>query len=109
MVSDLSARQVVGKQQASAKKGGKLGLGVSSLTTEWKEGESGNYRPEEGSACFSQAEFKEKDWAYPASSIMDAAFGRGHTIWKFAEATQPDEAGWQTCVSPPMKDGPIHR
>ncbi len=29
---------------------------------------------------------------------MDVVFGRGNTIWKFAESALPDPVGWQTCA-----------
>jgi len=29
---------------------------------------------------------------------MDVTFGRGHTIWKFADCTSPDQNGWQSCA-----------
>ncbi|HUS92975.1 MAG TPA: GDSL-type esterase/lipase family protein [Phycisphaerae bacterium] len=72
-----------------------LRVTVSSLAAPWVEGTSASYRRQEGSSCFVQAELGKRDWAYPGSTLMDVAFGRGHTIWRFAEATPPDENGWQ--------------
>ena len=76
-------------------------LGVSAISSKWTEGTSQNYHPEKGSSCFVQAEYKERNWAYPGSTIMDVTFGRGHTIWKFADCSPPDQQGWQTCAVDP--------
>ncbi len=76
-------------------------LGVSSLAGEWGEGTSKKYHPQQGSSCFIQAKYLEKDWAYPGSTILDAVFGRGNTIWRFAESSLPDFSGWQTCAVDP--------
>ena len=74
---------------------------VSSLASPWAEGTSSRYRRQEGSSCFTQAELGKRHWAYSGSTLMDVAFGRGHTIWRFAEATAPDAKGWQAvAVSP---------
>ncbi|MCM2283281.1 MAG: DUF4091 domain-containing protein [Desulfobacula sp.] len=76
-------------------------LGISTLASEWTEGRSKNYRLEKGSSCFEQAQHEEKDWAYPGSTIMDVSFGRGHTVWKFADCPVPDNQGWQACAISP--------
>ncbi len=76
-------------------------LGVSSLASEWREGTSKKYHPQQGSACFIQAKSLEKDWAYSGSTILDVVFGRGNTIWRFAESSLPDLSGWQTCAVDP--------
>lgn len=76
-------------------------IGVSSVASKWVEGTSKRYRRQIGSSCFAQAEYKKRDWAYPGSTLMDVVFGRGHTIWKFAECTAPDADGWQVCAVDP--------
>ncbi len=76
-------------------------VGISTIGSEWVEGESKSYRAEIGSSCYAQAQYGEKDWAYPGSNIMDVSFGRGHTIWKFSDCTLPDKQGWQTCAIAP--------
>ena len=76
-------------------------LGISTVGSRWVEGTSSSYRPQKGSSCFNQAEFKKRDWSYPGSTVMDVTFSRGHTIWKFADCSPPDEQGWQTCAVDP--------
>jgi len=73
-----------------------LRVTVSSVAAPWVEGTASGYRRQEGSSCFVQAELGKRDWTYPGSTLMDAAFGKGHTIWRFAEASGPDAAGWQS-------------
>jgi hypothetical protein len=41
------------------------------------------------------------NWAYAGSSLMDVVFGRGQTIWKFADGSPPDQDDWQTCAVAP--------
>ena len=76
-------------------------LGASSVATEWKEGNGREYRKEFGSACFSQSQYKMKDWAYPGSDVLDSIFGKGNTLWRFADCTTPDNEGWQKCAIQP--------
>ena len=73
-------------------------LTVSSLASDWVEGDSSSYKPQEGSGCFNQAKYKQADWAYPGGNLLDVAWGRGNTIWRFAEATPPDDKGWQAAA-----------
>ena len=76
-------------------------IGVSTVAAEWAEGTSSGYRPEVGASCFDQASFQKANWAYSGSSLMDVVFGRGQTVWKFANCTPPDQGGWQTCAVDP--------
>jgi len=73
-------------------------IGVSTVAGPWVEGFSRWYWAQSGSACFLQAAYKKRDWAYPGSTLMDVVFGRGQTTWKFADCTAPDERGWQVCA-----------
>jgi hypothetical protein len=88
-------------RSASPRKGPLLRLGISTLASRWVEGTSKNYRRQTGSASFLQARQDKQDWAYPGSNLLDVIFGRGHTLWKFADCTQPDTNGWQTCAVDP--------
>jgi hypothetical protein len=77
-----------------------LRVTVSSVSAQWVEGTSSNYKAQEGSSCWSFARYsadpkKAVAWTFPGSLALDAAFGLGHTIWKFADATPPDAEGWQ--------------
>jgi hypothetical protein len=85
-------------RSASPRKTPLARLGVSTLASKWVEGTSRRYRPQSECSCYNQAMYKKKNWAYIGSTLMDVTFGRGHTIWKFAECTTPDPYGWQTCA-----------
>ncbi len=76
-------------------------VGISSLASEWQEGKEKSYTAKHGVSSFSQARYKQMDWAYPGSTFMDVVFGRGHTTWKFADCTPPDKKGWQSCPIDP--------
>ena len=77
-----------------------LRVTVSTISSPWVEGTASGYKPEEGSSCWNFARYsatpeKAVAWTFPGSLVLDAAFGLGNTIWKFADATPPDEQGWQ--------------
>ena len=76
-------------------------LGISSIAGSWHEGSSNYYRPQDGSACFEQGLLNRQDWAYPGSNILDVIFSRGHSRWRFADCSIPDNQGWQTCAVHP--------
>lgn len=76
-------------------------VGVSNVAADWEEGTSRQYRTQVGSPCFNQAGFQKKNWAYPGSTVMDVVFGRGNTVWRFADCTPPDREGWQVCPVDP--------
>ena len=78
-----------------------LRVGISTLANPWKEGRFFWYLPQPGSSCFNQAFLKKTNWAYPGSTLMDVVFGKGHTIWKFAEASKPEPDGWQSIAIDP--------
>ncbi|MCF8038227.1 MAG: hypothetical protein K9K79_02825 [Desulfohalobiaceae bacterium] len=76
-------------------------VGVSTLSSRWREGRSSHYLSEVGSSCFEQAFYRHQNWTVPGSTLMEACFGRGQTIWKFADCSAPDEQNWQTCAVEP--------
>ena len=76
-------------------------LGGSTIAAPWEEGNGKRYRKEIGSACFAQAMYKKRYWTYPGSTVLDAVFGKGRTIWRFSDCTPPDADGWQACAIQP--------
>jgi hypothetical protein len=82
----------------STKKAPFLRVGVSTLASSWDEGNSSRYRPQEGASSYNQAQYLLKSWSYQGSTLMDVTFGRGNTVWKFADCSEPDNDGWQTCA-----------
>jgi len=74
---------------------------VSTLASDWVEGTSNRYRTQKGSASFLWAAQGQKPWAYPGSDITAVMNGKGHTLWRFADATPPDPDGWQTIAVDP--------
>jgi hypothetical protein len=86
---------------ATAESSPALRVSVSTVAAPWVEGTATNFEPQAGSATYASPAQGKADWAYPGSTLMDAALGRGHTIWYFADATAPDEAGWQSVAVDP--------
>ena len=78
-----------------------LRVSVSTVATPWVEGAGSSYDEQQGSSCFASPELGKRDWAFPGSTLLDAAWGKGHTIWRFAEATAPDRGGWQAVAVEP--------
>ena len=74
---------------------------VSGIGSEWVEGTSPRYAPQEGSSCFNWRRYPDVPWAHPGSDLTAVVLGSGGTVWGSAEATAPDERGWQSvAVSP---------
>ncbi|GBC59260.1 hypothetical protein DENIS_0196 [Desulfonema ishimotonii] len=85
-------------RSASPRKAPLARVGVSTLASRWAEGRSGGYTSQTGSSCFLQAEYKRRNWSSPGSTLTDVVFGPGNTLWRFADCTPPDRAGWQACA-----------
>ena len=103
--SDLRGKLITGAvvyfNTSASPKAPILRTGVSSVAGRWREGFLFCYLPLPGASCFNQAGYKVRDWAYPGSSLMDVVFSHGHTLWGFANASRPDDNGWQEIsVSP---------
>jgi hypothetical protein len=88
-------------RSASAKHAPLGRIGISTVATRWGEGSAKRLGQQDGSACFAQAALRERDWSYAGSSLLDVVFGKGHTLWKFADCSPPDKDGWQTCAVDP--------
>ena len=69
---------------------------VSSLASDWVEGNAVRYRSQPGSSSFNWAAQDRQQWAWPGSDVTAVMNGMGHTIWRFADATPPDKGSWQT-------------
>ena len=61
---------------------------VSTVSSPWEEGTGTNYAKAPGAACF----------RLPGVSpdITEVILGNGGSIWKFADASDPDAGGWQS-------------
>jgi hypothetical protein len=104
-LSPLKGKEITGAllhvRSASPVDGPLARVGVSTIAAEWKEGSSSGYRPQTGSACFSQAGLGRRNWSHKGSTVLDVVFGRGNTIWKFGDCSAPDKNGWQSCPVDP--------
>ena len=76
-------------------------VSVSTVAAPWVEGTGASYTEQNGSACVISPALGERDWAYPGSTVLDVAWGKGRTIWRFADATPPDAKGWQAVAVEP--------
>jgi hypothetical protein len=76
-------------------------VSISTVATPWVEGTGNSYDEQQGSACFLSPELGKRDWAFPGSTFLDAAWGKGQTLWRFADATKPDESNWQAVAIEP--------
>ncbi len=78
-----------------------LRVTVSTVAGDWAEGTSTGYRRQAGAASFDRAAEGERRWAGPGSDVTAAINGRGHTLWRFADAAPPDASGWQRIAVDP--------
>jgi len=74
---------------------------ASTLAAPWIEGTSSNYKEEAGASSYLFAQTPNVPWAYPGSRLNAVMLGMGHTLWGSADATDPDDAQWQTIAIDP--------
>jgi hypothetical protein len=68
---------------------------VSSVGAPWREGRSKSYAREPGAASFREAETGRRAWTEAGGDLSEVVLAAGNTRWSSAEATPPDERGWQ--------------
>ena len=68
---------------------------VSSFAAPWVEGTATRYEPQPGSSTFNSQQHPDVPWAFPGSDLTAVMLGQGGTIWRMADASPPDAAGWQ--------------
>ncbi len=68
---------------------------VSSFAAPWVEGTSPSYQAQAGSSTHNARQYPDVPWASPASDMTAVMLGQGGTIWRMADASPPDQQGWQ--------------
>ncbi|MDR3639346.1 MAG: DUF4091 domain-containing protein [Isosphaeraceae bacterium] len=68
---------------------------VGSVGAEWVEGTGSGYQPQPGSSSFNNRQNPDIPWAEPGSDLCSVILGAGGTLWRMADATEPDRQGWQ--------------
>jgi len=99
---DIEARSLVGRTVVSAalhlKKAGDEPLGrvtVSSVGAVWYEGTASNYAHEPGGVTFRHRRSPDLTWSIGGGDLTYVVLGNGGTTWRMADASPPDENGWQ--------------
>ncbi len=85
----------------SASEDPQLRVSVSTVSSEWVEGESSSYRQAVGAASFNWAASGERPWAWAGSDVTAVVNGLGNTLWAFADPTPRDAQGWQRIAIEP--------
>jgi hypothetical protein len=67
---------------------------VSTVSAPWEEGTGSGYARLPGAACFRLPGVRP--------DITEVILGNGGSIWRFADASPPDEAGWQSIPIDPV-------
>jgi hypothetical protein len=75
---------------------------VSGIGADWVEGTAETYRPQEGSSCHLARQYPNVPWSYPGSDLCAVVLGQGGTNWRMADASPPDEGGWQRVAVDPV-------
>jgi len=99
---DIEAKSLVGRTVSSAalhlKKAGDEPLRrvtVSSVGAEWYEGTASNYAPQPGGATFRHRRHPDLTWSIGGGDLCHVVLGNGGTTWRMADASPPDQNGWQ--------------
>jgi hypothetical protein len=56
-------------------------LGLSTISSPWKEGTGTGTPAKPGEACYAEAAFGERPWAHPGSDFNAVSFSHGGSIW----------------------------
>jgi len=79
-----------------------LRVSVSTVPVDWQEGNGNSYDDiVKGAASFRHAAHDRKAWSGLGGDATAALFGIGGSDWHFADATPPDDNGWQQIAIDP--------
>lgn len=79
----------------SASEDSALRVTVSTVMTEWQEGNGNNYSKESGGCSFLWAVAGKERWTKDGGDITNVTLGNGGSIWSFGDASSKDPDGWQ--------------
>ena len=68
---------------------------VSSVGAEWFEGTGSSYAVQPGGATFRQRRHPDLPWSIGGGDLCHVVLGNGGTTWRMADASPPDQDGWQ--------------
>lgn len=72
-----------------------LRVTVSTVTTQWQEGNGNSYSKESEGCSFLWAVAGKERWTKDGGDITDVTLGNGGSIWSFGDASPKDSDGWQ--------------
>ncbi|MFO0959112.1 MAG: DUF4091 domain-containing protein [Isosphaeraceae bacterium] len=70
-------------------------VSVGTIGAEWIEGTASGYQVQDGSSTFRRRRHPDGPWSYPGSDLTSVVLGQGGTIWRSADASDPDADRWQ--------------
>ena len=68
---------------------------VSSVGAEWFEGTASNYARQPGGVTFRHRRYPDLTWSIEGGDLTHVVLGNGGTLWRMADASPPDQNGWQ--------------
>jgi hypothetical protein len=99
---DLDARSLRGRTIRSAELHLKLAgdqplrrVTISSVGAEWFEGTGSDYAIQPGGVTFRRRRHSDLPWSKGGGDLCHVVLGNGGTIWRMADASAPDQDGWQ--------------
>ncbi|HZE97161.1 MAG TPA: hypothetical protein VE981_09040 [Planctomycetota bacterium] len=75
-------------------------LGISTISSPWKEGTGTGTPAKAGEACFAEAAHGERPWAHPGSDFNAVSYGHGGSLW-FSRELKAEADGWLSIEVPP--------
>ena len=79
-----------------------LRVTVSTIGAEWHEGTGSGYAIQPGGVTFRHRRYPDLPWSIEGGDICHVILGNGGTVWRMADASPPDENGWQRVPVGPM-------
>lgn len=77
-------------------------LTTSGIGADWVEGTGRGYAEQPGSSTHNHRQHPNIPWSFPGSDLCSVILGQGGTAWRMADASPPDDQGWQTVAVDPL-------
>ncbi|MEO6809518.1 MAG: serine hydrolase domain-containing protein, partial [Isosphaeraceae bacterium] len=77
-------------------------LTTSGVGADWVEGTGRSYEVQPGSSTHNHRKHPDIPWAFPGSDLCSVILGQGGTAWRMADASPPDDQGWQSVAVDPL-------
>lgn len=77
-------------------------LTTSGIAADWVEGTGRGYAEQPGSSTHNHRKHPNVPWSFQGGDLCSVILGQGGTAWRMADASPPDNQGWQRVAVDPL-------